>query len=648
MGLGGLNVRLTGNFREDYQSPVARRPFGATIIRSLAVTVQPATLLENFPPVTEEQWRAAVAKALKGSPFERLRRMSPEGIPLEPLYRGDRNGRVTVGGHAGQPWTVIQRIEIPDPAEANRIILADLEGGAGGLELVFADGTGARPHGLGARSEGDFDRLFEGVLLDLIRLRVDAGAATAETVAAIEAAAERRGIAPAALSIDRLVDPIGRLAACGRLSETVEAAIRAAAGDASKARNGTLLEADGRIAHAAGANDLQELAALLSTAVAYWRGLVEAGLEPDRAARLIGFTIVADQDQFRTIAKLRALRRLWANALEAAGVGGVPARIHAETAWRMMSRIGSQTNLLRTTIAAFAAGLGGADSVAVLPFTAAVGLPDDFARRLARNTQTILLEESNLWRVADPAAGSGLVETETNELAERAWILFQQIEAEGGILALIRKGQWQERVAAVATEREKAIARRKLPLTGVSEFPDISERPVAVLDRPAAEPAEFDPAETAVAMPARRLGAAFEQLRSAAATAAPTVFLANIGRIPDFNARATWAKNLFEAGGIAALGNDGFADEAALVEAFRASGTGLACLCSSDALYAEAAERIAGALKAAGATLVILAGKPADGETEMRWRTAGIDLFVHVGIDVAATLKGLLARAGVA
>lgn len=612
------------------------------------MTAEIGLFLQDFPARSEAEWLAAVEKAVKGLPFDKLRRSTPDGISIEPLYARAPGGAVIEGKRGPQPWIICQRIDHPDAKNARDLMLDDLEGGAGGIELVLAGGTGARPHGVVASTDSDWDTLLDGIYPDLVAWRVDGGEATPAACLALAAAAARRSTKLDTARFSALIDPLGRLAATGRLARPVAAAVAEAAALAAAldlaGSGGTVLEADGRVVHAAGGSDVQELAGILASAVSYWRGLVATGLPSAEAVGLIGFTVTADQEQFRTIAKMRALRVLWANALEAAGLDPNPARIHAETAWRSMSRVGPQVNLLRGTIAAMAAGVGGADSVTVLPYSAATGLPDAFARRMARNTQAILLEESNLWRVVDPAAGSGLVEAETTALAERAWTRFQEIEAAGGLEAVLLAGTWQSDVAAVAAERAKAVSRRRQPLTGVSEFPDIGETPVAVLEVPV-PPSTGPAADVAVApMPARRLSEPFERLRSASETVPggrPRIFLANLGRIADFNARSTWAKNLFEAGGIEALGNDGFAGLDELVAAFRASGARAACLCSSDAIYAEAAVETAGALRAAGAGTLVLAGKPADADTEASYRAAGIGRFVHVGIDVIATLEQL-------
>ena len=234
--------------------------------------------------------------------------------------------------------------------------------------------------------------------------------------------------------------------------------------------------------HNAGGSEAQELAFALGSAVTYLRALEASGVALDAARRMIYFRLATDADQFLTIAKFRAVRKLWARVEQACGLAPAPAFVAAETAWRMMTRRDPYVNILRSTVAVCAAGLGGADAITVLPFTAAIGLPDRFARRIARNTQLILLEESNLAKVADPAAGSGGIEDLTQQLCAAAWALFQEIEKAGGAAAALEQGLIQSKVAATRAEREKNIARRKDALTGTSEFPDIHEAAVHVLD----------------------------------------------------------------------------------------------------------------------------------------------------------------------
>jgi methylmalonyl-CoA mutase len=302
---------------------------------------------------------------------------------------------------------------------------------------------------------------------------------------------------------------------------------------------------------------------------------------------------------------------------------------------------------LRTTIAVVAAGLGGADAITVLPFTMALGLPDRFARRIARNTQLVLLEESNLAKVADPAAGSGGLEGLTDQLCRAAWTAFQRIEKAGGAWAALEQGEMQANIAAVRAQRQAAVAVRKDALIGTSDFALLAELPVAVTDVAAVMPPGAHLEVRFERLAPFRLAEPFEELRDASdaalarSGARPKVFLANLGTISDFGARAAYAGNVFEAGGIEAPGNDGFIDRAAMIAAFGHSGARLACLCSTDEIYAREAISGAQALRAAGA-VVFLAGRP--GALEEALRQAGISGFIFAGCDVLAALRAAHSR----
>ncbi len=337
--------------------------------------------------------------------------------------------------------------------------------------------------------------------------------------------------------------------------------------------------------------------------------------------------MAADADQFLTLAKFRALRRLFARIEAACGLTPKPIHIHAETAWRMMTGRDPYVNLLRTTTAAFAAGVGGADRISVLPFTQALGLPDDFARRLARNTQLVLLEEANLGRVEDAGAGAGGIETLTDELAAAAWELFRQSERSGLPLFLL---SLSKEVAKARSARLKNIARRKDPLTGASEFPNVHEKPAEVEKPQRAWGGDSF-------FPPMRLAQEFEALRDRAdaCSTRPKIFLATLGTVADYTARAMFAKNLFEAGGIEAV----IHDSGDLRDAFAASGATLACLVSSDAIYAEQAVAAAKAL-APKAAKIYLAGRP--GELETALKEAGVTGFIYVGCDLIEILTEAL------
>jgi len=615
-------------------------------------------LAAEFPAATEEQWLRLVDGVLKGAPFERtLVAKTYDHLRISPLY--PRAHTQPIAGRApGAPWAVMQRVDHPDPATANAEALRDLEQGATGLSLVFGGAVGAYGYGLTA-SEETITRALDGIYLDAGDIiELDLGTHRKSACEAIATLVRQRAIATASTNIRFGLDPLGEVAATGKSAHAIADLTTRLAQSvnefAALGFKGPFAVADGRIVHNAGGSEAQELAFALAIAVTYLRALEAGGIPIDRGRGMIFFRLSADADQFLTIAKFRALRKLWARVEAVCGLAPEPIIISAETAWRMTTKRDPWVNMLRATIAVFSAGLGGADSISVLPYTMALGLPDHFARRMARNTQLILLEESNLAKVTDPAAGSGAIEDLTQKLSAAAWDLFQDIERAGGAGPALEQGLIQRHVATTRAERQAAVAHRKDALTGTSEFPDIQEAPVSVLDVAPVAPAPSEPALRSVeAMAGLRLAEPFERLRDASdATLArtgtrPRVFLANLGTLAEFTARAMFARNFFEAGGIAAVSNDGFAvssptreattDLDALIGAFKASGATLACLCSSDRAYAREATAAARALRAANAKHIYLAGRP--GEREASLKDAGVGTFIHVGCDVLAILQ---------
>ncbi len=606
-------------------------------------------LAAEFPATDATEWRKLVDAALKGASFEkRLVSQTYDGLRVEPLYPRAAAAEPVAGRAPGMPWTVMQRVDHPDPVQANKQALTDLENGTGGLALLMSGAPAARGFGVVAKTAADLNTALGGVMLDLITLRIETAPFAGRPVATlIEELIASRKLDPAALAIDFGLDPLGDMARTGTaLLPWPE--LEARAGGTAKDLKGKgfdaarFLRADGRAVHEAGGSEAQELAFSVAAGVAYLRLLEAAGFSIDEARRRISFLLAADADEFLTIAKFRALRKLWARVEQASGVTPRPAFVSAETAWRMMTARDPYVNMLRTTIAITAAGLGGADTVTTLPFTMARGLPDAFARRVARNQQLVLLEESNLFRVADPAAGSGAGEALTTQLAQSAWSLFQEIEAAGGAAAAIEQGLLQRHVATTRAAREANLARRREALTGSSDYPNLAEKAVKVLDvarvaaPPLPSPVSFE------ALRQIRLAEPFEVLRDksdamlAKTGVRPKVFLASLGKLADFTPRAMFAKNFYEAGGIEVIGTDGFNDLAAMLAAFTASGARLACLCGSDRTYTEQAVAAATALKEAGA-IVHLAGRP--GELETALKDAGVGTFIFVGCDVLSTLR---------
>jgi methylmalonyl-CoA mutase len=605
-------------------------------------------LAADFPPATREDWRKLVDTALKGAPFERLFSKTYDGLTIAPLYERAVSAIPVPGRSPGAAWTLMQRVDHPDAAAANAQAIADLENGATGLLLVFAGAASANGFGLDP-SPTALARALDGVDLDAgVTIELDLSAQSRQVVRDLADLIASRGLAPSAVNLRTGFNVIGGFAVSGHPAAAWDEIAPHMAGVIAKVVGagfrGPFAVADARVIHDAGGSEVQELAFALSCAVAYLRALEAGGLALARARDAIYFRLAADMDQFLTTAKFRAVRKLWARIEEACGLAPKPAIVTAETAWRVMTKRDPYTNMLRSTIAVAAAGLGGADAVTVLPYTAPLGLPDAFARRVARNTQLLLLEESNLARVADPAAGSGALEALTHELCTAAWSLFQEIERAGGVWAALQAGMIQQKVAVVRTERQKAIARRKDILTGTNEFPHISETTPAVLDVAPASPA------AATALPRLRLAEPFEALREASdrilanTGARPSIFLATLGTQAEFTPRASFAKNFFEAGGIEAVSHDdGFASLDEMVAAFKASGAAFACLCSSDDVYARDAVAAAQAL-APLARHLYLAGRPTE---PAALQQAGVQTFIYAGGDALATLRAAYAMLGI-
>ncbi|QKW10010.1 methylmalonyl-CoA mutase small subunit [Streptomyces sp. NA04227] len=618
-------------------------------------------LAADFPDASREQWQRLVEGVLRKTGKEDVHGKDAEdalatrledGLTVQPLYTAeDGSGPVGVPGFGSflrgsrpegntvESWDVRQRHAQPDPKLANEAILADLENGVTSVWLTVGPG-GVPVSGLATA--------LDGVYLDLAPVVLDTDGDAGEAARALLALYADRGVPKEAALGSLGADPVGRVARTGsedgldrRLAETRELAALCAR-EYPKVRTVTV---DALPYHEAGGSAAQELGCSLATGVAYLRELTEAGLSVESALAQLEFRYAASADQFLTIAKFRAARRLWARVAE---VSGAPAGTgaqhqHAVTSPVMMTRRDPWVNMLRTTVACLGAGVGGANAVTVLPFDSALGLPDAFARRIARNTSSILIEESHLARVVDPAGGSWYVEQLTEELARAAWAWFQEIERAGGQLAALRSGLVAERLAATWQERSAKLAKRREPVTGVSEFPHLDEQPVE------REPA---PAPLGGGLPRVRRDEAFEALRArsdahlAATGARPRVFLAALGSAAAHTARASFASNFFRTAGIEPVHEPVTVDAASAAAAYTASGATIACLCSSDTLYAEQAEAVAKELKSAGARRVFLAGRP--GEARTAYERAGVDEFVFVGSDVVAVLSSVLDQMGVA
>jgi methylmalonyl-CoA mutase len=619
-------------------------------------------LAADFPEATRDQWLKLVDKAIKGGDFEkRLVSRTADGLRIEPIYtRADEVTAANTALPGAAPltrgtdaavrdlgWQIHQLNAESNPSTANAQILEELEGGVHGIVLqVESPGQ----FGIRLKDANDFATVLTGTYLDLAPVQLKIALGAPPIARAFLASLPLVGAKPGKTQAFLNLDPIGKLARFGALGRTLDDALKDVLAVAAEARKTEphirTVRVDATIAHEAGATEAQELAVLASTLVGYLKAFEAAGVAPAAALPQISFAVAADTDQFLTMAKLRAARQIIWRIADACGAADAAASAHitAITSERMMAKRDPWTNLLRLTVACTGAGLGGAQAITVLPYTWTLGKTDKFARRIARNIQMVLQEESSLGRVLDPAGGSWYMENLTRDLAQKAWSLFQAIEGKGGIVSTLRSGYVQDEIAATAITRAKAVATGRAPLTGVSAFPLLGDDGVKVQPHPEA-PAVTGKPEIRPLAP-HRLAEPFEALRDAADAAgeAPRVFLASIGNVVDHTARSTWIKNYLAAGGIAALTSDGYASGAAAADAFKSSGAKAACICSSDGLYEEHAEATAKALKASGAKLVLMAGKP--GEREAALRAAGVDDFLAAGADAVAVLKALQAKLG--
>ena len=478
----------------------------------MAEPEKPLAFTADFATATCEAWRKLVDGVLKGAPFEQLTTTTYDGLKIDPLPSRRPSAEPIAARAGGLPWQVLTRIEQPDPALANAAARQDLENGATGLALVFAGAIGDHGFGLPAHQQ-TLARVLEGVDAADTAIELDV---SPEAEAAIDAALANNLAWFRRFKQMRIGhDPLGAMALAGGATRRwAEEAPHFARRLAALTRYGwqKLAAADGRVIHNAGGSEAQELAFVVSAALAYLRALEAAALPLDQARGMIFFRLAADTDQFLTIGKFRALRKLWARIEVACGLSPAPAFVTAETAWRMMTQRDPHVNMLRATIAVFAAAVGGADAISVLPFTAALGLADEFARRNARNTQLVLRDETNLAKVADAAAGSGAVEDLTDQLCGAAWTLFQEVEAAGGCAAALESGTIQSKVAAVRAQRQAAIASGKDALTGTTIYPAAGETQVTVVSPlpPRAPPPSWPQANACAALPPIRLAEPLE------------------------------------------------------------------------------------------------------------------------------------------
>lgn len=615
----------------------------------------PVALADDFLPATAEAWRGLIDKVLKGEPFEkRLVSRSADGVRIEPLYTRPASPPPPslAPTRSDGRWDIRQRFANRDAKAANAEILEDL---AGGVSSVLLQLRAPGQFGLVPRLE-ELKTALDGVLLDAVTVAFDPGQSATNAAGALIALWKERGLAPEAWRAVLNADPLGLLARTGYLYDELPRALKIAVGLAGyvpASPHVSVLLADGRPVHAAGGGEVDELAFMAASFVTYLRALDEAGLKPEAAAPKIAVALATDTDQMLSIAKLRAARRMLSRIGGALGLPGLGARVSitAETASRMMAKRDSWSNLLRVAIATAAAAMGGADAITAQPFTAALGLPDRLARRIARNTQVVLMEESGLGWADDPAAGAYALEALTDDLDRRAWARLQELEAcrHGGLEGLpaaLIEGSFAEAVAKTALQRRRDVATGKTEVIGVSGFPKLGDDGLSVVPFPKAPDARLSGA-AATALTPLRLAEPFEALRdrsdrlASATPPANRIFLAALGSEAEAGPRAMFVRNLLASAGLEAVGDAGLEDAAAAVQAFKASGAKIAVIAGPDARYGALAGPFAAALKAAGALRVLLAARESLTGLDAI-KAQGVDQLLSLGQDRVELLGGIV------
>ncbi|WP_434420743.1 methylmalonyl-CoA mutase family protein [Nannocystis pusilla] len=699
----------------------------------------------GFPPVTLADWRELATRELKGAPVQKLVHRTPEGIELAPLVTAEDVGpavpRAPLLARSRRGWAVAQEYRQRRPADAGAAAVEDLSHGTEAAWFVLDELVAA---GVTAESEGragagvvvgdaaNVTALLAGIDLAGAEVVIDAGVRALPVAAALAAEAQRRGLAPGQLRGAVAGDPLALLLAVGEIGWSIEHVYKDMAeltGWAKTMAPGlrTAL-VDATAWHEAGASAADEIAGALAAALEHLERLVAAGVTVDAAAEALLFVLAVGRDLPLELAKLRAARSVWARVAAACGVGpeGQVMRLHARASRREQSNLDPWVNLIRATTEGVTAALGGADSVALPALDEALGEPSALGRRLARNTQLLLRDESHLGAVQDPAGGSYTIERTTEALARAAWERLQAIEREGGLLASLRAGAVQGRVAAAAQAQAQGVATLRLPIVGASRYAarpmgprlgaqDEGEAATAGAeqgDRGPAGPNETagagaagskqgaggsagaregedakgsaarraavrrvlsqapwpnvhvlkgmsevqaglggglggfqrpGPGERVTPLDRGRLAAPFEALRARGqALGSPKVALVAFGTASEVRPRVEYARAYFPVGGFEVVEDEPTESVQVAAARFANSGARVAVICGADARYATAVPELVPGLRAAGARVIVLAGRPKD-----LWEAlaaAGVDVFIAAGSDALAALGAVQER----
>lgn len=657
----------------------------------------------EFAAATYEDWRSAAEAALKGADFEKsLVKKVIEGFSTQPIYRKEdfsgegetlpgqypyRRGTKALG-YVESPWEVAQTIAASTPREFNQRALEDLQRGQNALNIKLGCKCGG---GLVLRTAEDWKTALNEINIEAIPVYVNPGSNGLATMGMYVNEFKSRNLDTKTMTGGILYDPLSRLISKGKLNCTLENAYDQMA-EMTKwvvenAPSFKTIGVSGIPCHDSGADAVQEIAVILSTAVEYLRAMESRGVTVDQAASHIRVSTGLGANLFMEIAKLRALRQLWAFVITSCGGSKESAAInlHGRTSAWAASKVDPWVNMLRGTTQAFSGVIGGVDSMDVLPFDYQVRPSDDFARRIARNTQLILQGECNLDRVVDPAGGSWYIESMTDKLAREAWTLFQELESAGGMSKVIFEGKIQAKVNSTAKKRYDLIDQRRQNLVGANRYTNLDEKPLdpVVLEEAKgcsgtktmlegctktvccaakaaatgatscqiSEAISGDTSITAEALPKRHATERFEQLLDKATAylakngKRPAIFFANMGPLRQHKARADFSQDFLRSGGFDCLYPDGFQTPEDAAKAAAESGTGACVICSTDDTYPEIVPAFCAALKAVNSGMKIgLAGYPT--EHVEAFKNAGVDFFIHIRANCYETLNTLQSDLG--
>ncbi len=607
-------------------------------------------LFTEFPPVSTEQWEAAIAVDLKGADYERkLVWRTGEGFNVRPYYRAENlEGIQFLGSQAGEfpyvrgtrannHWRVHQTVEVNCPKEANAEALKLLNSGVDslGFEIAKEDFTAA-----------DLDELLRDICVPAISL-VFSGNGTGNVAELVIAKLEKEGTiaeADVAFAIDPLVKGLSTKGDfCSPNGEKCFARIAALIKKTAAYKHIRIVTVSADIFSNAGSTIVEELAFALSAGNEYLARLTDAGLTVDEAARKLRFSFAVTSNYFMEIAKLRAARMLWANIVKAYNPEKNCAgkmMIHATTSKWNQTVYDPYVNMLRGTTEAMSAAIGGVYSMEVTPFDRSFETPSEFAKRIARNVELLLKHESHFDQVVDPAGGSYYVENLTQSIAAEAWKLFLEIEQKGGYTEAYKAGVIKERVEASAAAKDKAIATRRQSLLGANQFPNFTE----VAPKEITEDAVKRPQAEGNVLTPYRGAMAFEEMRLHVDRSGkePKAFMLTCGNLAMARARAQFSCNFFACAGIRVIDNTFFKSVEEGVKAALESKAQIVVVCASDDDYAEVAPKVKELL--GDKAILVVAGAPA---CTPELEAQGIKNFINVKSNVLETLKYYLKEMGI-